>query len=97
MSTVPNWINVNELVPAYLRMEMAAVTKRLNSEGASLEDELLAIELDDRWHDEISGKDGVDDDDLFNRIMEWTGYVAFDDARLAAGIHPDVVRVDPAI
>jgi hypothetical protein len=73
---------------------MAALTVRFMAQGASLDDELLARTLDQRWDDEVRGKDGADDAEIFTLIMEWTGCSAFYDPWVATGTHPDSVPAD---
>jgi hypothetical protein len=87
----PRWVNLDALQD--LRAEIAAFTERVSTYGFTLEDELEAESLDERWHDEIRGKDGTDDSELFNRIMDWTGFTALDDARIAADVHPLSVAI----
>jgi hypothetical protein len=93
-TSAPRWIDLDKLVSQDLRAEMAAFTERVSTYGFTLDDELRAETLETRWDVEIhDDKDGVDDPELFSRIMDWTGYTAFDDARIAAGVHPHSVAI----
>jgi hypothetical protein len=87
-TSAPRWVNIDELVSRGLRAEMAAFTERVSTYGASGGDTHLAESLDRRWHDAIHDSKGVPDE-IFLTVMEWTGYTAFDDARIAAGIDPE--------
>jgi hypothetical protein len=89
----PCWINLDGLVTQDLRAEMAAFTERVAAYGFTLEDELLALSLDERWHAEIDDPRKGVPQNIFERALDWTGYNEFYDVRLAAGLDPDSVRI----
>ncbi len=95
-TAAPRWVDLDRLVSEEVHVEMAALTERLKAQDVSLEDELLAEVLDQRWNDEIRGKDGVDDPETFRKIMEWTGYNEFSDAWVATGLCPHSVPLGSA-
>jgi hypothetical protein len=55
-TTAPRWVTLDELVSQEVRDEMATLTRRLQTQVVTLEDELLAEVLDQRWHDETAAR-----------------------------------------